>query len=213
MRPHQARMPLPEPAIKRAVVFIDGQNLYHCVRETFGYTYPNYDVMKLSRSVCAARGWFVSEVRFYTGFPDAEDDPVWNRFWSKKLLAISRQGVRIFSRPLRYRDREIKIGDGVTITRRLGEEKGIDVRIAVDLIRLAHRQAYDVAVVFSQDQDLSEVADEIRKMSAEQHRWIKMACAFPYREGAPNPRGINNSEWTQMDRAAYDACIDPFDYR
>jgi uncharacterized LabA/DUF88 family protein len=39
-----------------------------------------------------------------------------------------------------------------------GEEKGVDVRIALDVIRLAHRAEYDVALLFSQDQDLSEVA-------------------------------------------------------
>jgi uncharacterized LabA/DUF88 family protein len=33
-----------EPLVKRAVAFIDGQNLYHAARESFGYTYPNYDV-------------------------------------------------------------------------------------------------------------------------------------------------------------------------
>jgi hypothetical protein len=31
----------PEPTVKRAVAFIDGQNLFHAVREAFGYTYPN----------------------------------------------------------------------------------------------------------------------------------------------------------------------------
>lgn len=44
----------------------------------------------------------LSEVRFYTGFPDAQDDAMWNRFWSRKLLAIKRQGVNVYSRPLRY---------------------------------------------------------------------------------------------------------------
>jgi uncharacterized LabA/DUF88 family protein len=39
-----------------------------------------------------------------------------------------------------------------------GEEKGIDVRIALDVIAEAHRRAYDVALILSQDQDLSEVA-------------------------------------------------------
>jgi hypothetical protein len=44
--------PLIEPAIKRAVTFIDGQNLYRAAKESFGYHYPNYDVRKLSDSVC-----------------------------------------------------------------------------------------------------------------------------------------------------------------
>src|SRR6185312_14044746 len=34
--------PLVEPAIKRAVAFIDGQNLFHHARQAFGYHYPNY---------------------------------------------------------------------------------------------------------------------------------------------------------------------------
>jgi uncharacterized LabA/DUF88 family protein len=203
----------PEPAQKRGVVFIDGQNLYHCARETFDAPYPNYDVMKLAKVGCAMAGAFVSEVHFYTGFPDIDDDRRWNQFWSKKLLAISRQGVKVFSRSLRYRNRVIVLSDGVTITRRLGEEKGIDVRIAIDLIRLAHRSRYDAAIVFSQDQDLSEVADEIKLISNEQERWIKMFSAFPYRAGAPNMRGINNTEWLRIDQATYEGCVDPFDYR
>jgi len=38
----------------------------------------------------------------------------------------------------------------------VAEEKGIDVRIAIDLIRLAHGAVYDVAILMSQDQDLAE---------------------------------------------------------
>jgi hypothetical protein len=41
-------MPI-EPLVKRAFVFIDGQNLLHSVRESFGYTHPDYDVVALSR--------------------------------------------------------------------------------------------------------------------------------------------------------------------
>lgn len=33
-----------EPAIKRAVTFVDGQNLYRSAKEAFGYHFPNYDV-------------------------------------------------------------------------------------------------------------------------------------------------------------------------
>src|SRR5262245_45988856 len=101
-----------EPSQKRAVVFIDGQNLFHCARETFGYHYPNYDVLKLANAVTQQQGWQLSQVRFYTGFPDAVDDRMWNRFWTKKLLAIKRQGVLVYSRPLRYRNRVIKLSGG-----------------------------------------------------------------------------------------------------
>jgi hypothetical protein len=63
-----------EPDTKRAVVYVDGQNLFHAPRHAFGYTYPNYDVLALARRLCEGRGWELTEVRFYTGIPDRADD-------------------------------------------------------------------------------------------------------------------------------------------
>jgi hypothetical protein len=41
-----------EPALKKAIAFIDGQNLFHQVKDAFGYRFPNYDVAALAREVC-----------------------------------------------------------------------------------------------------------------------------------------------------------------
>lgn len=202
-----------EPPVKRAVAFIDGQNLFHGVKSAFGYTYPNYDVAALAAAICAGKGWQVQQVRFYTGVPDARDNAFWNAFWAKKLLAMSRAGLWTFSRSLRYRNQTVKLPDGTTHAFLAAEEKGVDVRIALDVIRMAHRNEYDVALVFSQDQDLSEAAAEVRVISAEQNRWIKIACAFPDSPASRNHRGINSTDWIRIDRVAYDACIDPRDYR
>ena len=95
----------------------------------------------------------------------------------------------------------------------VGQEKGIDVRIALDMVRLAHGKAYDVALVFSQDQDLREVADEIRVIAQEQDRWIKMASAFPSSPTVRNDHGIQKTDWIPFDRPTYESCIDPRDYR
>src|SRR2546422_448621 len=119
----------PEPPVKRTVVFVDGQNLFHAAREAFGYTYPNYDI---------------------------------------RALAV---------------------------------------------IRMAHRAEYDVGVILSQDQALSEVAEEIRTIAREQNRWIKIACAFPSSPTSRNRRGIDKTDWIRIDRATYDACLDRRDYR
>jgi hypothetical protein len=62
-----------EPSVKRAVVFIDGQNLFYAAKEAFGYTYPNYDPKKLAEHICEQKGWKLAEVRFYTGIPDPQD--------------------------------------------------------------------------------------------------------------------------------------------
>ena len=100
-----------------------------------------------------------------------------------------------------------------TVTPTHSEEKGIDVRIALDVVRMAHRQEYDVALVFSQDQDLSEVAEEVRTIAREQDRWLKIASAFPQSPASRNRRGINKTDWIPIDRATYDSCLDPRDYR
>jgi uncharacterized LabA/DUF88 family protein len=203
---------VPEPGLKRAVVFVDGQNLYHHARAAFDCTHPNYDVLALANAICKSKGWFLKQVRFYTGTPELLDDARWHNFWAKKLLAIKRQGVHVFTRRLRYRQKQIEI-DGVTHTVTVGEEKGIDVRIALDCVSIALTDDLDVALIFSQDQDMSEVVDEIKKIARHQNRWIKVACAFPDSPTASNKRGINGSEWIRFDRVLYEKCIDKHDYR
>lgn len=202
-----------EPSIKRAVAFFDGQNLFHAAKQAFGYRFPNYDPRALASEICRQRGFELSEVRFYTGVPDAQDDAFWNHFWTAKLAQMGRGGVHTFSRSLRYRNQTVRLPDGTEHVFLVGQEKGVDVRLALDIVRLAHRRTYDVAVVFSQDQDLSEAADEIRVIAQEQGRWLKIASAFPSSPTAHNRRGINKTDWIPIDRATYDACIDPRDYR
>ena len=140
-----------EPDKKRATAFVDGQNLFHCAKTAFGHTYPNYDIKKLAEAVCAAQQWECDSVRFYTGVPDASDNAFWNHFWTAKGAQMGRQGVHVFTRPLRYINKRIKLPDGSYHTFLDGAEKGIDVRLALDVISLGHKRAYDVALVFSQD--------------------------------------------------------------
>ncbi len=204
---------LTEPIIKRAHVFIDGQNLFHSVKEAFGYTYPNYNIRRLVSKTASSYNWKIQSIRFYTGIPDEKDDPTWHRFWIKKLSAMGRQGIKVFSRPLRYRNQTIQLPGGEAHTFLVGEEKGVDVRLALDIVRTVRTEPSDVIVVFSQDQDLSEVADEIRLIAAEKKRWIKIVSVFPVSAKFKNTRGINKTDWIHIDRGLYDSCIDAHDYR
>jgi NYN domain len=126
---------------------------------------------------------------------------------------MGREGVHVFTRPLRYRNKQITLPDGSTHTFLDGDEKGIDVRVALDVISLAHQRRYDVALLFCRDQDLSELADEVKTISQEQNRWIKTASAYPYSAVVRNFRGIDGTEWIRIERAIYDACLDGRDYR
>lgn len=204
---------LPEPPVKRTVAFFDGQNLFHHAAAAFGSTYPDYRPLRLATKICAREGFNLHQIRFYTGIPSLFHDPFWNRFWSAKLLAMSRMQIVTFSRQLRYRKKTVRVSPGVELSTWVAEEKGIDVRIAIDVIRMTRKNQLDVALLFSQDQDFSEVADEIRTIAKEQGRWIKIASAFPDSPNASNRRGVNKTDWIRIDRATYDACIDPRDYR
>jgi len=207
-------MTFKEPTKKRAFIFIDGQNLYHATKEAFGYNYPNYNIKLLSEQICLSHGWELSGMHFYTGIPDPQDNSHWHKFWSKKLSHMGRLGVKIFSRSLRYHNKDFRCPScNKTYTSLVGHEKGVDIRIALDVIRFAHEKLYDIAIIFSQDQDLTEVASEIRKIMIEQKRWIRIASAFPISPTYDNKRGIDKTDWIKIDKKTYDTCIDLTDYR
>lgn len=199
---------------RRTVAFFDGQNLFHAAREAFGYRFPNYDPIALAQAICTNQSWDLEQVRFYTGVPDQNDNVFWCQFWDAKLAALgTRANVHIYRRKLRYQVRTFKLADGSQHAERIGHEKGIDVRIALDIVRLAETRKFDVGLIFSQDQDLSEVADEIRLIAKLQKRWIKLASAFPTSAGVRNRRGVNGTDWIPIGKDLYDGCIDPIDYR
>jgi len=85
--------------------------------------------------------------------------------------------------------------------------------LGLDVVRLAYRDALDIAVIFSQDQDLAEVADEVRDIARARGVWLKVVSAVPSGPNASSRRGIDKTDWFRMDKAFYDACLDPRDYR
>ena len=202
-----------EPGMKRAVSFFDGQNLYHHAKSAFGHHHPNYDPRRLSEAVCAAQGWTWGGARFYTGIPGADRQPTWRAYWDRRLLAMRRDGITVFSRPIRYRTKQVHLPDGAIEEVETPQEKGIDLRLGLDVVGMAYRGELDVAVIFSQDQDFVEVAVEIRNIARTEGRWLKIASAFPSGPQATARRGIDKTDWFRMDRAFYDACLDPRDYR
>ena len=81
------------------------------------------------------------------------------------MAVMGTRDIETFSRPLRYRNQTINLPDGTTAVAPVGQEKGIDVRIALDIVRHALDDKYDVALIFSQDQDLSEAVDDVKKIA------------------------------------------------
>jgi len=204
---------LSEPLLKRAIAFVDGQSLFHAARQAFGRTEPDYDPAALASLVAQRTAWRLESVRFYTGVPDAVRRPFWHRYWRAKLIAMESSGVIVVQRPLRYRRRLVALPDGSTVEAEVGEEKGIDLRIALDAMRAIVTRQCDVVLLFSQDQDFVELAREVRVVAAEQRRWIKIASAYPVGPGSVNVRGVDRTDWIAVDQAAYEACLDLGEYR
>ena len=190
-----------EPKEKRAVSFFDGQNLFRHAKDAFGHHHPNYDPVRLAAAVCAASGWVAAGVRFYTGVPDAARSPMWHGYWTRRLTAMRRAGVTVTARKLRYRVERVRLPDGSVYDVPVQREKGIDLRLGLDVVRMARNGEFDVAVVFSQDQDLAEVAREVREIARARGCWLKIVSAFPYGGGATSRRGIDGTDWFRMDRA------------
>ena len=199
-------MDIIEPLYKNIVMFFDCQNLFGAAKKLWNYSFPNFDPIKLSKLIISKSfpiNCQLTGIRLYTGIHDISINPEWHNFWSKKLLSHRLQDTRVyfFTALLHY-------------SNNIPREKGIDVRIALDLVRMARLNEYDIAVLFSQDNDFSEVSKEIRSIAEEKQRWIKIASAYPV-DPASNVkiRGVDKTDWIKVSKSEYDSCIDPTDYR
>ena len=114
---------------------------------------------------------------------------------------MGRKGVYVFTRELRYSAEKPR-------------EKGIDVRLALDIVRLARKNEYDVAIIFSQDAVLEEAVDEVISIQRETKRHIHLESAFPFvTKKQRYSRGLNKTDWIRITKEMYDQCIDSRDYR
>lgn len=197
------------------MAFFDVQNLFRHAKDAFqvtpgdGYHHPNFDPKKLHEKVAASLGYKPNLTRFYTGVPPQSESEMWSGYWSNRVLSLKRGGVVVETRPLRYHVEELTDG---TLWK-VPQEKGIDIRISLDLVSAARRKEFDVAIVFSQDQDLAEAVTEVKAIAKEQQRQIKIVSAFPESLNSSVKRGIDKTTWFMFDKTFYDACLDPRDYR
>lgn len=211
--------PVPNPV--RVITFFDGQNFFNQAKRAFNSSWPDYDPIKLSEFyISRYPNNNLVQVRFYTGVPLYSKDSNKNLFWRAKLAQHSKDPRFIpITRYLSYHDEEIVVEDPTTgqAIRRVVEiprEKGIDVRIALDLLQLAFKD-FDVGVIFSQDKDLLEAVNDLVKIRNTGGQWLRIDTAFCYDPALPRHFriGLQNTTWFRFDRAAYTACKDPNDYR
>ena len=140
----------------RVAIFIDGSNLYHSTKKDYRRT--DLDLGKFADLLLAGR--FLVRVYYYNASVLQEDG-----------LELYKSQQRFFEviRHLPYF--EVRLGK---ILKR-GEsriEKGIDVRIAVDMLTMAHDDVYDVAVLVSGDADYVHAVESVKGTG----KHVEVAC-------------------------------------
>ena len=195
-------------------VFIDGQNFYLSGRTEFGLKYPDFDVAKIADMIAGKIGAERADhVNFYSGMPVARFSPRWFEFWTNKIEAMEETGINTFTRPLRYTyetDEQAPNGVKILSTR----EKGIDLRLALDVMAAARRTNCEKIVIASRDQDFREVVEKIEEMCAFERRDIELWSAYP--DGGQGPahiRGIDGMQNLPISFGDYRTCRDATDYR
>lgn len=159
---------------ERVTVFIDYENVSRSARRCF---LPNdspahagqFDPLELSRILVSRRPRpsVLGEVRVYRGRPSPDRQPQAAAANDRQLSRWTRDSlVTAIRRPLSYRT------DGKT-GKLVISEKGIDVALAVDMVRLAISGGYDTAILVSRDTDQIPALETVRDLGA---TWVEVAA-------------------------------------
>lgn len=127
---------------------MDGANVYRAFRAAFGSA--RYSPLKLAAEL--ARGRQLIRTSFY-------------------IAAVPQQmGAQLYADQQRFLN-NLKQQQGLTVwTGRMAQtagrwyEKGVDVKIATDMVGMAYADEYDVAILVSGDGDLAPAIREVRRL-------------------------------------------------
>jgi hypothetical protein len=145
----------------RVLVFLDEKNVYKDARQAFFAPYDPSPYGQFSPGKLADLLVAKSQVpdaqligvRVYTGRPRGTLAPTTYAAHMRQCAAWERDGaVKVKWRPLRYAWGVPPPGPNDPDQR--GEQKGVDVSMAIDMVGFYSRDLYDVAILFSTDTDL-----------------------------------------------------------
>lgn len=133
--------------MERVAIFIDGSNLYKGLVASLGADY-RLNFVQFIQALAGGRRLLRA---YYYNAPLPPDDPA----------SKAHQGF------LNYLKRVPYVAVRLGRLERRGEsfvEKGVDIQIAVDMLKLAYNDAYDVAVLVSGDGDFADAIKVIQDL-------------------------------------------------
>jgi uncharacterized LabA/DUF88 family protein len=207
---------------ERAVIFIDGSNWYHSIKEAQVERQGQLDYVKIAQKLVGPRTW--QGTRYYVGqLPQSGNARAYaeqRSFLARFQNADRRHSVhlgRLETRPIKsdaaqellqylgalsvridpdvFRDLQA-IGDRHRFAQTM-VEKAVDVMLAVDLVVMAVRNEFDTAYVFSADGDFTHAVSVARNQG-------KKVFAVSARRGAQLAAAVN--KFIRVDATWFAGC-------
>jgi len=143
-------------------VFIDGGNFYFKLKKLTLNT--SFRISLIDFSFRNFSDWLVSsnqllEIRYYIGAINRQH----GNQKSEKLYADQQRLIG----KLQQQDVKITLGQIIRHPDKTYHEKGVDVRLAVEMIKFARQDKYDIAYLLSSDTDLVPAVEEVRNIGKE----------------------------------------------
>jgi len=141
---------------ERVTIFIDGSNFYHALMAEMDRA--DIDFYALARKLCGTRDYI--RTYYYNAPLDQTADP-------RAYAAQQKFFDALHATPYVT----LKLG---RLVKRSGiyVEKGIDIKIAVDMIGLALKNAYDTAILVSGDGDFADAVEAVKDLG----KHVENAC-------------------------------------
>lgn len=196
----------------RVVAFIDYQNVYSRARGLFHDPFKESSAgqvnpLKLA-DLITLKGLAdreLQEVRVYRGQPDSSKEPKTygaNRRQCNAWRLLPK--VTVITRPLRYPARWPEAR---------AEEKGIDVALAIDFVKMAVRREYDVGIIMSTDTDLKPALEAVIELGGDPYPRCEVAAWSHEEQNTGRLSVPQRKSWCHwLDESDYRQVADPTDY-
>jgi len=144
--------------MKKAIVFVDGSNWYFKLKKLLAIEgmkpRTDFDISAFAQELTEPNK--LVEIRYYIGKIKRQRGD----FKSEKLYAKQQQLVAFLQTQKVY----VKYGHLITYPDGVHHEKGVDVLLAVEMIKLARENSYDIAYLLSSDTDLVPAVQECQNL-------------------------------------------------
>lgn len=150
--------------MERVMVFIDGSNFYHGLKDNVGKT--RIDLQKFCNIVCGLDRRLV-HIHYYNVPLNQKENPATyaeqQRFYNR--LRLIPYFTLHFGRLVK-REKHFKCANCVTENiYTIYTEKAVDVKIASHMLVYAFDNAYDTGILVSEDGDFVPVVEEIKRLN------------------------------------------------